>query len=442
MKNEETYLKYIKDFGNNAVALKNQMSLESKVKTTSVFDYFKFAVYYPWKDRDPEAVSYKAKLFECLGLDVRAFDVRAGDKNFDSKLLYNGDTIVLYGARGNLPKGVNDYYMVEMTGSACRSFELRGGSWLSLFELVNSVSHKVTRIDLANDDFSGIVPLEDKDGVMGLKTRCELMYFVSNFRQRKSVRVGKLLYGIEGVDDGAFGDGNIQDDPKGWSVTFGKVDCIQLQIYDKNKERLARGVHTNLDSWVRFEMRFGSIGDRAETAFRLSYLALQNKCFGVLNCQLLRWLIDFKEVPYKEYSRSKYDRLPSWKPYDDFLGGVESNHMAINQGRVEATVTTSVSWIMNQWAKTCVMLCKVSQKYFLAVLANSMVRYLEHHHEDDNAIEGQVKTFFLMFPKELGKYDKDTSKQELLDFIHTYSDGSVQDDTQNGNTGVFAWNKY
>ena len=217
---------------------------------------------------------------------------------------------------------------------------------------------------------------------------------------------------------------------------------LNLNYLHQNKERLARGVHTNLDSWVRFEMRFGSIGDRAETAFRLSYLALQNKCFGVLNCQLLRWLIDFKEVPSPFFPRRDFSHLSSWKPYDDFLGGVESNHMAINQGRVEATVTASVSWIMNQWAKTCVMLCKVSQKYFLAVLANSMVRYLEHHHEDDNAIEGQVKTFFLMFPDELGKYDKDTSKQELLDFVHTYSDGSVQDDTENGNTGVFAWSKY
>jgi hypothetical protein len=270
------------------------------------------------------------------------------------------------------------------------------------------------------------------------------MLFTSNFRQRKSVRLGMINYDVEAVEaDDGFDVPLTNDNPKGWSFTLGKVNSIQLQIYDKLKERLAKGVHTNLDSWVRFEMRYGSIGDRGETVFRLSLLALQNKCFGVLCTQLLRWLIDFKDTDEK-FSNRNMDKVPSWKPYDDFLGGVSGNSLPVNQGRAEASVITSVSWIMNQWAKTAVTLCKVSRKYMLSVMANAMCRFINSKQGEGcrNSLNGVVSTFYLMFPDVLGKFDEKKSDEEVKAFIQDFGTGVVDDSEDGSDNGIFSWNKY
>lgn len=411
-------------------------------KSLCTFDYFKCSFFWDWRSFEKEDSERTTRLFELLHLDPKAFDVLRGDCNFGSRVVFNSDTFLLYHPQGRCPDGVREYFQIEMTGSACRSFELRGGDWFQLFSFVMSVDHRCTRIDLAMDDIHGCVPLEDSDSGLGLKSRCRDMLFTSSFRRRKAVRLGSLEFSVDPVSDDEFDDRSLIDNPKGWSCTFGKVNNVQLQIYDKLKERLAHGVHTNLSSWVRFEMRFGTIGDRADMVLYLSYFAMLQKGFGVFCSQLLCWLIQFCDVPSGFSDFNHLYRFPVWKPFSDFVGGVSSNSLPCCNGPIEASVTSSVSWIMNQWASTLVTLCKISRRYMLSVLANSMSSYLEEK-GISNSINGIVSTFFLMFPDELGKYDQKKSDKEVADFVAEFGDGVVRDgkeDTSDG--GIFAWNDY
>jgi DNA relaxase NicK len=396
---------------------------------------------------DVEEMKLTSCLFDILKLNMKEYDSCRGDSNFASKALFNGNTFLYYDPIGIMPSGVSDYFIIEMTGSACRSFELRGGSWLDLAKFVSSTSHHMTRFDLAMDDLGGIIPLEDYvDGNnffhKGLKSKCRDMEFVSAFRSSNPVRVGKTEACIKPLDDSdEFNTHDVIDSAKGWSITFGKKERLQLQIYDKKAERCAKGVHTGLNSWVRFEMRFGSVDDRADSIFYLWYSSLLQGLVGHLACQLLRWLLDFKEVEGKKEDRNHFYRLDEWKPYQEFLSVQGALKLPCNQARIEADVTTSVSWIMNQWAKTAITLCKISRNYFLSVLANSMSRYKERK-GIDNSIEGQVKDFYLMFPDELGAYDKEYSDNQVDSFIREFSDGSIRDGSEDGEDGIFAWNSY
>lgn len=126
---------------------------------------------------------------------------------------------------------------LEMTGQGCRAFETFGtGDYLSLFQEVFDEPDEVhfTRLDVAFDDHSGILPLQQiaedtlelRDGVPAC--------VVSKFRSRQ---VEWQHY-----------DG---DSRPGLSVYYGRKvsDCL-IRIYDKAAERHFFDRH-----WVRVELQ-------------------------------------------------------------------------------------------------------------------------------------------------------------------------------------------
>lgn len=123
---------------------------------------------------------------------------------------------------------------LEMSGQGCRSFETYGtGNFESLFAEVmeNPEQMRVTRLDVAYDDLSGVLDIEE------VCRDTEAQEYVSSFR-----------------------GWNVQRGSEGSSVTLGSQSSeILIRIYDKAAERgFDDGRH-----WVRVELQLRR--DRAES---------------------------------------------------------------------------------------------------------------------------------------------------------------------------------
>ena len=128
--------------------------------------------------------------------------------------------------------------MLEMSGQGCRTFETLGnGDFLSLFKFVFSVpGAKVTRIDVAFDDFSGYLNLDEivKDTLNH--------NFIAKTRK----------WGV-----------NISD--SGTCVTHGlRSGSVFIRIYDKAAER---NKQDEISHWVRCELQIRQ--DRAVEFVRM-----------------------------------------------------------------------------------------------------------------------------------------------------------------------------
>lgn len=121
---------------------------------------------------------------------------------------------------------------LEMSGQGCRDFETFGkGDWWLLFEFIRLTGGTVTRLDIAYDDFSGVLPLRT------IFDMADKWYFTS--------RSQKLRLMKESPDS----------DPEhaGLSVCHGsKSSEVYVRIYDKRSERHAWG---EVPHWVRFEIQ-------------------------------------------------------------------------------------------------------------------------------------------------------------------------------------------
>lgn len=129
-----------------------------------------------------------------------------------------------------------DMLMLSLSGQGCRAFETYSNyedCWLELFKFVSSNLHfcKVTRLDLAFDDFTGLL---------------DLPKIVDDTRQKNYISKFKFkpVYHttVYGVND------------YGYTVDMGnRSGEVFIRIYDKARERNKEDL---IPHWVRFEIQF------------------------------------------------------------------------------------------------------------------------------------------------------------------------------------------
>lgn len=122
---------------------------------------------------------------------------------------------------------------LEMSGQGCRDFESFGcGDWIQLLDQVADNNGKVTRLDIAYDDFAGVLPIDiiADQARAGLFTsrlqRCQVFYDWAQHGER---------------------------DKCGLTIQHGSrsSDCC-IRIYDKRAER---GAWDEFPHWVRCELQ-------------------------------------------------------------------------------------------------------------------------------------------------------------------------------------------
>lgn len=179
-----------------------------------LFDYFAFTV------KDVEAED----MITLLGLDGVQFVDLGGTRGYHHRYYYDCVSIMFGG------REYNDVF-VELSGQGCRVYESYGNNdWFGLcyFVLTNE-NAKMTRIDIAYDDFNGLLDLDliEKDVSTGSWiARCKNISVLNDYN--RSGIVGK-------------------------TVTAGQRGSnISCRIYDKAKER---NRDDEIDHWVRCELQ-------------------------------------------------------------------------------------------------------------------------------------------------------------------------------------------
>lgn len=145
----------------------------------------------------------------------------------------------------------NSGICLEMSGQGCRDYETFGKKdWWLLFEFIRLTKGKVTRLDIAYDDFTGVLPLRI------MYDMADKWYFTARTQKCRLMKE---------ADDA---------DPlhAGLSVCHGsKSSEVYVRCYDKRVERHA---WDQFEHWVRFEVQLrgsnaagflsasGSLGER------------------------------------------------------------------------------------------------------------------------------------------------------------------------------------
>lgn len=214
-------------------------------------------------------------IVEFLGLQNLIFENLKGFYGYRDRLYYEGISIH-YNGRDDM--GV----CVEMSGKGCRNFEKYGNAdYDGLFsEILANYSDEaekrqmnITRLDVAYDDFNGVIDLPL------LCRETQLKNFVSRFKD------WQVIFGNKGI-----------------SVNHGSNKSnIYIRIYDK---RLEQNVEKIIPHWVRCELQI-----RKECALGFIKLkeAVEKKYFMVLN-NYLRYIVPTDN----DTNSSMLDTAPYW----------------------------------------------------------------------------------------------------------------------------------
>ena len=208
----------------------------------------------------------------------------------------------------NIHYGAREETWLEMSGSGCRTFETYGnGNYEKLFRLVDEDPDDIhlTRLDIAYDDFDGILDIEQlKKDTAAKKLVC---------------KAHRVFY-EKSLD--------LLDDRKdGLTLQFGSpASDVLIRIYDKRAERLAKlknendiqSLIQNCPHWVRVELQL-----RNERAHAWVHKILHEKrnigeLFAGVIHNYLRFIVEPRSS--SDTNRWRWEMKPYWKK---FLHGVE-----------------------------------------------------------------------------------------------------------------------
>lgn len=255
-----------------------------------LIDYFAFTI----KDYEPEDV------ITLLGLDGINFIDLDRARGYAHRYYYDGVNIMF----GCSQEGRESEVFVEMSGQGCRVYESYGNNdWFGLaYFVLNTDSAKMSRLDVAYDDFNGLLDLDliKQDVASGSwVSRCENISVVNE-------------YNINGLI--------------GSSVTCGKRGSnISCRIYDKAAERNRQD---EIPHWIRCELQI-----RHKHADNFLYYLLCDDCksiYGIdiddnrrldsLYFAVLNHFLRFIDMSGNDSNRWRLPLAEHWKKF------VESYH--------------------------------------------------------------------------------------------------------------------
>jgi phage replication initiation protein len=273
------------------------------------------------------------QIIKFLGLQNIEFQQIYGFHGYRHRYYYDGISIHYDGHQSDM--GV----CLEMSGQGCRVFETFGsGNWNEIFNkfCVEDNSHNITRLDVAYDDFTGIIPLEQ----IAELTRKQL--YIAKARK----------WSVDYSSDGL-------------SVYIGsnKSDVL-IRFYDKASER---GYDDDVH-WVRCEIQFRK--DRAKSFIECDG-TIGRKYAGVLN-NYLRFI---EENP-DDTNRNRWETEQFWL---DFVQTVEKISIYTAKD-VEYNFDRTERYVLNQCGNSIETMIKcVGEKGFLSRLQSRGSELTERH---------------------------------------------------------------
>ena len=247
-----------------------------------------------------------SSIVEFLGLQSLNWSEGTGARGYKRRYYYDGISIHY--------DGINEGIWLEMSGQGCRVFETYSNTcnFNRLFQLVldNLDDFHVTRLDVAYDDFEGLL------SVKKIFKNYMDMNFVSKFRN------GSIELNPFNKDDVTFYFGSRHSD-------------TLFRIYNKKIERGAE----ELEHWVRFELQ---LRDDNALNFIKNYALLDydvGVCFLAVVNNYLRFV-----RPGSDSNKSRWE-IASW--WSKFITSVEKISL-YSKKDVEYNLNRCSHYVINQ----------------------------------------------------------------------------------------------
>ena len=253
------------------------------MKTKTTINHMENSILYDWLTVSFATVDYR-DLISVIGLvGVGWSESQTGSRlKYGHRLVFDGCSIHYTEEHD---RKHNQGCCLEMSGQGCRDFETFGsGDWSALFEFVALAGGKITRLDVAYDDFTGVLPLRK-------------MYDQAD-RYEFTTRKQKLLLTKSSED--------AVPDHAGLSVCHGSKNSeVYIRVYDKRAERHA---WEEVEHWIRFEVQ---LRDSSAAGFVIARGSIGEKFRGIVTQYL-----NYRDPVVDDSNKSRWP-LSSW--WSDFL---------------------------------------------------------------------------------------------------------------------------
>lgn len=279
---------------------------------------------------------YWKKLLQCLKVSSDVFDDDIKIANYKKCYVFDANVFIYTGGETTQNSDGDETTILELKGQACREFEKRGGNWVELFDEIIYLKGICKRIDLALDNFTNIINIQD----------------LVNYKIRKGIYTS-IRKSDPVIQESANG---------GLSVTFGKYSDRTLCIYNKNAERKNKGYLIGDQNWVRYEARFK--GDFGDEAFAHAYDSIVSDKLDVVTKQMIKGMLEIKQGNCVKDSNHLY--LEKNRDQWDKLLNVKSRIKLKNQAKVEASISRKINWLNRSATKNriiCELLTKDEYDY-------------------------------------------------------------------------------
>lgn len=287
---------------------------------------------------------------DLLGIDFSQFrEAPKGGMGYLKSLRFGGISI-FYDGKDDM--GIH----IEMTGQGCRHFEKYSRySWVDFFAIILNLDIKVSRLDLAIDDFHGYFTLAQ------VRDRIRRKLVRSRFRDAVEIRKTRL------------GTGEI----RGETIYFGSAkSMIQIRMYNKFLEREEQGFKVNdaVKHWVRTEIQMRD--ERAKLAVLLMVSQISDT--GKLAAGILKNYLNFL-IPGKDKNKNRWKVCKWW---EEFLGDVAKLRLTVLAP--DMTIERSYQWAYRQWLTTMGMLYEAFNQdvRLFFDLINEGLNKMEDKHKD------------------------------------------------------------
>lgn len=213
------------------------------------------------------------------------------------------------------------------------SIAMSGFTALGLINRALDMGGRITRVDIAFDDYSGTLDLDE------MYEKLRKGEVVTRFRRVARIEGGKL---------GEYGK-------TGDTINIGaRASQAFIRIYDKKREQEAKKKETlDIENWVRVEMELK--GDKAHVFAGMlsrSVFLEDLKTAAQLCSDLLFGLLDFKQPSVVDTNKTRWDTSEWWQEFVRSTGkltlGIPLRHRTLDDTKawIKTQVATSLAMII------------------------------------------------------------------------------------------------
>lgn len=207
----------------------------------------------------------------------------------------------------------------EFTGQGCRILE-QDRDWFDYFNLLNDLNARYSRIDIALDDFIGLLDFD----LMEDKIKKGEVISLSRTR---NIEASLDFKKAEKLDNNGKS--------KGKTIYFGnKNSLMMIRFYDKKREQQAKKIFCPFEFWQRYEIVL-----KREKAIDFVEKLRSGENFSDLYLKVMSGLIRFVE-PSDDKNKARWKTSPFW---DDFIKG--SKPIKLKRKNLDPSILKTISWV-------------------------------------------------------------------------------------------------